>query len=199
MKNKVLIGQILTGVVLLIIGILIGKLCFIPGVTMGREINPVHALSILVSLLIACILAIWIDRHKEKNKTEKSLVIKRIDDSILILETIHEKLLSHSIGVVEVASLLKRLSMQINCLKKLVCTHSICRPDQFEKCINEISDFKALITSTPAVEEEPGIEPAVRAVDNIYHYSKNRIIEIETKVEILKNYTLELQMEVIGN
>jgi hypothetical protein len=198
MKNKILIGQILTGIVLFSIGILVGKICFFPGVTMGREINPVHAMSILVSLLIACILAIWIDRHKEKNKTEKSLVIKRIDDSIIILESIHEKVLTKSIGVVEAASLLKRLAMQIGCLKKLVAVRDICNPEKFDKCISDISELKDLLTSTPAAEELPSGEATVRASDGIYYYSKNRISEIETKVEILKNDTFELQMEVVG-
>lgn len=91
-------------------GFFAGKLHFLPGdVVIDKNINPMHALSIFVTLFIAILITVFFQTKKEINNTENEIIIKRIDKIIEIIDCLYDSVCSGKVAVSQAPALVKRI------------------------------------------------------------------------------------------
>lgn len=183
-----------------VIGITVGKLFSLPKeIVIDNNINPMHALSILVTLLIAILITVFFQTRKEINNTENEIIIKRIDKIVEIIDCLHDSVCSGKVAVSQAPALVKRIynsskyiwessfdDQTINISIKL---------DSIETETRKIND---LLTNTPAINTDIQ-KPPVKVVEDKYEYNDARIVEIEQHLEELKNKLFQAQLEVNRN
>ncbi|MCP5275421.1 MAG: hypothetical protein H6936_11370 [Burkholderiales bacterium] len=180
-----------------IMGFFVGKLFILSEeVVIDKNINPVHALSIFVTLFIAILITVFFQTKKEINNTENEIIIKRIDKIIEIIDCLHDSVCSGKVAISQAPALVKRIhnsSKYIwdSCFSDQAINVSI----KFELIEAETRKINDLLTNTPA--NHTNVEkPPVQVVDNNYEYNDLRIVEIEKHIEDLKNKLFKIQLEV---
>jgi hypothetical protein len=192
-KNKL---WIILCVVTFVIGFLVAKMVSVPYLSMQKEINPLHALSIITTLFIAILVSIVYDREKEKQKNVKQLIINRICNAFELSDNLYLKLIEQ-IEIITVSSSLKRINMIIECVHKLCERGDV--QIKFEKSLflEKVKSIRDLMTSTPVIGDDiVTAVPQISVEKNSVKYSKGRIAEIEVQIDQLKNLFLELQITV---
>jgi len=198
MRNKTIILNIGLCIVSLVIGILIGEMCIIPGLTIQKEINPVHAISIFTTILIAILVSIIFDKEKEKNNSEKQLIVNRINSALEIADLLHSKVAEKQIELSSAVSIIKRINITVSCIyKTLELVKLKVTPDKSE-CQGRIKDLNVSMTYT-SVCDKGKPSPHIAVIKGILTYSPQRVSELETQIEHLKNMLLELQVHIIRN
>ncbi len=198
MKNKTILLSSGLCIISLIIGILIGKMCIIPGLTIQKDINPVHAISIFTTILIAILVSIIFDKEKEKNNSEKQLIVNRINSALEIADLLHYKVAEKQIELSSAVSMIKRINITVSCIyKTLELVKLRIAPDKSE-CQAKIKDLNNLMTYT-SVCDKGKPSPHIAVVKGLLTYSPQRVSELETQIEHLKNILLELQVHIIRN
>ena len=67
---------------LIVIGFILGKMVFIPGITMDLSINPLHLLSILTTIGIAVFVGMIYNKNASYEVKRKELVQHLLDKSL---------------------------------------------------------------------------------------------------------------------
>lgn len=189
---------VLSGGVIFLIGFLIGKIFDIPGITIDTKLNPLHALSILVTLLIAIFISVLFQKNKDINNTANSIVIKRIDKIIEILDSLNELILDGSIETGKAPSISKRVYSSLKCVFASLTENNINISVDFKTVEDKNRKIKDLLTNTPALSDSSItlVSPPIKVEEKKYIYNADRISEIEKEIEDLKNDLFKAQLEV---
>jgi hypothetical protein len=194
MKDK-LFCKILLLTTIFLMGILLGKIIDIPGITIDTKINPLHALSILVTFLIALLITVYFQTNKEINNAANSIIIKRIDKVIEILDILNELILDGSIEILKAPSITKRVYSSLNCIFQSIKENNINVTVDFKTVEDRSRKIKDLLTDTPAKIDTDTVAP-IHIADNKYVYSSARVSELERQIEDLKNDLFRAQLEI---
>jgi hypothetical protein len=162
-----------------------------------REINPVHALSILCTTFVAVFVAVLIDRNRSKDKSEKELFLKRVDAISAIADCLHEKISEQRIPLSEATSRLKRITSSVRCVYKTfnaANSRMVTIPDSDVYSI--LRELNVLMTFTQPVAIAGRVDAPITISKGVCTYSVSRGAEIESQVEALKNILFRIQIDI---
>jgi len=184
---------------LVIIGFLIGKFITFPFFEVSKTIDLVSLLSIVVTIWLAIIITTVFDKHKSNHRTEKDLVIKRVDNIYNISCILQKEASSGKIPYTEAASSIKRINTSIFSVYNLVekCQFSL-HLEIKNKLKDSIGNLRDTLTNSPMMTEEQ-IQKAdipIEVKDGIIHYNRQRINQIESNFDNLNDLLLELQIRI---
>ena len=160
-----------------------------------KEIDLLNILSLLTTIIIAILVSIVISKEREKDRIKKNLIIKRIDDLVLLIDSLHKSLFDAKIKLTSIFSILKRINTTMNCLKYICCKIDD-SDNKIEKNMTLIKEIKTDLTYTE-IKKNIAIDKSMLPIyveDDFCHYSPQRIQEVETKIEKLKNQLFNLQI-----
>lgn len=178
-----------------LIGVIFGIFVDIPGITIDTKINPLHALSILVTLFIAVSISVVFQKNKDINNTANSIIIKRIDKIIEILDSLNELILEESIETTKGNSIPKRIHSSLKCVFDSLIENTINISIKFETIEEKHRKIKDLLTNTPAKTDSTD-SPPVKVENEKYVYNATRVSEISKNIEDLKNDLFKTQLEI---
>ncbi len=182
---------------LVTIGFVLGKIILIPGVSIQREINPVHLLSILVAVLMGILASIVFTTHKQKKDDEKRLLISRIETLYSIADQLFSKVNEQKKNLFEINSINKRMRSLLGIITHATEQTSI-NSSQVERATLISTELTSLTTETKAVDPVCGQVADVVVEDNIVSYSEKRKSELESKIQQFQNALFLLQLEING-
>lgn len=178
-------------------GSLFGKMLHFNIFTFSREINPVHAISVISTVFVALFVAVLIDRNKSRDRCEKELFLKRIDAIIAIAECLHDRISGQKILFVEATTRLKRMKSSVKCVYTSFTTASR-RIGVEEKQIKDIlKELNTLMTMTP-IKSGVGAprDDSISIKNGIVTYSVTRSAAIEVQIEAFKDVLFKMQVDI---
>ncbi len=141
----------------------------------------------------------YFDKEKQTNRTEKDLILKRVDDVYLLIENISLKIEDGTISYQEAASKVKRINMAfINVFDIINTTESSLISTDKQDFLSKSKKLRDLLTETPIVDEAQlaKAELPLEVKNGIIKYTESRIIEIETLFETIKSLLLKFQLKI---
>ncbi|HUX54910.1 MAG TPA: hypothetical protein VMV56_10880 [Williamwhitmania sp.] len=172
----------------------------IPGIKFDNQVDPLHALSILVTFAIAVLLSVFFEAHKKKDSTQKEIMIKRVDRVLNTLEELHKAILTGKIDFQTAVSLPKRLNKTFDYIWESLKINKINVKIEKSEIINLIRDLKDLLTNTPTNEERKLKKYCPITVnDNLLIYASPRVTEICSKLEEINNKLFQTQLNINAN
>lgn len=196
MKSKILPAAILYASIFAG-GCLVGKLVSVPGVTMGREINPVHALSILCTLVVAVLVSIHLDRNKRRDSSQRDIYLKRIEAVSGVVEELYGRVIEGPIPYTAVTSRIKRIRASLNALLAPLAT-AIGNRDFEAPLMNAIRELNEQMTKTDIAGSRGKLPKDISIKDNVITYSGTYKAQIESGLDVLRSRLFELQLLVNG-
>lgn len=183
-------------VISLFIGVLVGKMYNVPVLTIDTNINPLHALSMIITVFIAIVITIYFDHEKEKNKVVKEIIIKRIDNAISIVETLFDAVSAGKIKSEVIPGYPKRIHSSLKCSWSSFSDNKIETSISFSELELVIRELKKLLTDTPL--NNNGVDGAapIKAENGCFIYSEARVSEVSVELEKLKNKLFKAQLDV---
>lgn len=181
------------------IGIVVGKLVDFKYFKVDKSVNIIDVVSVAVTIFAAYIVTKVLDKEKQDNRTEKDLIIKRTEDIYQLIDESNSKVIVGAIKYQEAASHFKRISVSLNCIYRIIANTKIEINEQLKKDIfGNIKKLRDLLTNTPKISEtdihNSNLSNEVK--DSIVHLTQNRIVEIETEYDKLRDNILLLQLVV---
>ena len=198
MRISKLLPPFLLFMAALIVGFFVGKIYNLPGITINRELDPLHAIAVLTPLFVAIWISVVFDSEKEKHGKEKNVILDRVSSALNIADNLHDRILCETMEITTATSTMKRLGITSKCIYTQLNLASM-RTKLHEKTIEDkLREIKGLLTNTPVVAEgSEGDGPPVKVENNTLIFSRYRVAELETQMDQLKNMLFELQMQVI--
>lgn len=188
--NSILFGSVIMSV--FVSGFIVGTCYYVPGIKFTNELNPLDALSIIVTIIIAVIVAMYFDVVKERRKAIQDITVTRINDINSLVNIFQEKVSRREIHYVEATSTLKRINTSLQLIFKVIGDKNITVNFTITEFQDVIKNINRLATDAFVVQCE--IDPEIKIENNTVKYSAARAAEIETKVEVIKNKVFELQV-----
>jgi hypothetical protein len=196
-KNKYnLIGNIALYIVCLVTGFFVGKLVSIPGVSLAKEINPLHGISIFCSFFCVIFVSLLLDKHKEASKGQRQLMLNQLESLLENVEQLSTRLCKEGIEFVVVTSLLKKVGKRATNIVNLFKRIDINKNDFVTRFCPLHKELRDLMTNTPIVSEH---ENPIQFKKGHLVFSEERIREIEAKIEELKDCISITQLETVSN
>ena len=186
-------GHAVIYLALIAIGLLIGKIITVPGITCSKELNPLEGVSILFSLFALIYVALILDKHKEVKKNQRELIFKRIDDLDRCVDS--TRLVDNRINFKEAVSCLKKINRLSMYVGRFIVLVNISE-DEFTKSFQKMhKDLNVLMTFTPA-KLKRGQNHPIKCEKGMLIYSDERVYEIESAIEFIKSYLYDLLLKV---
>ncbi len=176
-------------------GFISGKIFEVPGVAIDNHINPLHAVSILFTFLTAVVITVFFQTNKDVNNIANSIIIKRIDKVIEIIDVLQDDVETGSIATERAPSVVKRIHDSLKCIWTNIDEQSIKVSTKFQSLEDETRKINDLLTNTPA-KKATELTPPVSVKSGKYSYNPARITEIAKHIEDLKNNLFKAQLEV---
>lgn len=173
-------------------GFVVGTCYYIPGVEFEKELNPVDAVSLFVTVIIAVVVAMHFDIVKERRKGIQDIVASRINEIYSLINTLQDKVGNREIHLVEANSNIKRINTSLQLVFKIIENKKISIKYTIDEYQNIINEVKKLATDVPLIQGDG--EFKIKIEQNIIKYSASHAAEIEGKIEIIKNKVFELQV-----
>lgn len=200
--KKVNYNNILSIVYLLlavISGVVIGKIIDFPFFELDKHLNIVEISSIITTILAAFLITNVLEKNKQDSRIEKDLLIKRLGDIDHLFDDIITKIGTDKYSYIEAASTIKRIRTSFVCIFNLIEKTKIeLNHTLKEKVTNELGELKDLLTDTPQIQDK-SIQKSnlsITVKNNILVLSKTHAINIETKINSLKNDCINLQFDI---
>lgn len=194
-----LLSKIIIGVLLLLLGVVIGKFINFPHFVISKDIDLVNILSIIVTIGLAVAITTFFDKRKSDYRTEKDLIIKRVDDIYNICSILQTEAISGNIEYTEAAYSIKRINVAIKSVYGLINMSNFNVEDETKTNFKtSISELKDILTNTPMISEKEVklSEIPISVKNGVIHFNRERISQIEMKFDKLKNLLLEWQIKI---
>lgn len=170
-------------IVLLSLGFIAGKFFNIYYFSIDEKVNLVDILSILATIFAAYVVSKVIDKEKEDHRTEKDLILKRIEDIYQLISSSQSKLTEPQVPYQVAGSTVKQIFTSVNTACKVLSHTSIKLEDDYKaKIVSNLRAIKNLLTKGPEV------------VDGIIKLNGNVRTEIEAEFSKLKDNVLLFQI-----
>lgn len=199
MKPLVSTLKVVFCICLVFIGILIGKLISVPYFEVSKSIDLIDIFSVLVTIIIAILLTVFFDKRKNDSRIEKDLILRRVDNVYEIICELQKESISGTIPYTEAASSIKRISTSMRSIYNTIekCQFTI-KKDIKESIKIAIIDLRNILTDTPIINENE-IENSdldIKVKDGNIIFKKQKLIQIESKFDVLKDFLLELEIRI---
>lgn len=195
MKKIKKICNFIMYIIIFSLGFTLGKIINVPGITIETNINPLHLLSIIVTLFIALLITVYFQTHKEVNSSRNTILIKRIDSITDNISSFYETISTGIIPIELAPSTVKRIHQSLKCTWENFNTEEVSVSIEFKIIEKKTRIINHLLTNTPAIASNDPVPP-VSVVKNSYLYNTARIAEIEKHIDDLKNNLFKVQLDV---
>ena len=192
-----LLSKISLYLIFVIFGIIIGKIISFPFFKISKEIDLINLLSIIVTIGLAILITTYFDKRKSDYRTEKDLIIKRVDDIYSICSVLQIEAISGKIPYTEAASSIKRINVSIKSVYSLINKSNINVDNETkQKFKKSLSELKDILTDTPMISEEEiaSSDIPISVKNGVIHFNRERVSQIEFKFDKLKDLLLEWQI-----
>lgn len=182
-----------------VIGVVFGKLVDVKYFKVDENINIIDVISVAVTIFAAYIVTKVLDKEKQDNRTEKDLIIKRTEDIYQLIDDSNIRVVSGAIKYQEAASHFKRINVSLHCIYRIMSNTKIETDEQLKLSIfGSTKKLRDLLTDTPKITESDiqnsNLPNEVK--DGMVHLTQNRIVEIETEYDKLRDNILLLQLAI---
>lgn len=195
-KSKAIL-HILLACALVAIGILIGKTISFPYFEIDKKINVVTLFSIINTLLVAYIVGAFLNKQLNTKKSEKELLVKKIDCINNELEPLLAGVKNGKIDYFEAVAIIKNAYMKIKTIGSILyCLKYGTKIT--DSCKIKIKNIRKLLTNSPIASPAVGgtRDLTICVSDNNIVIDKRRIPEIEQRIENLQMEIFKLQIDV---
>ena len=149
------------------LGFIVSKAFDVPGITIDTNINPLHALSIIVTLLIALLITVYFQTNKEVNNVANGIIIKRIDKIIDIIDSLHDSIIEENITTSSAPSTVKRIHTSLKYISTSLSDQEIKVSVEFNDLEIETRKINDLLTNTPADNSNTSVSPVTVTSGNM--------------------------------
>lgn len=181
------------------VGFSFGKLVNIAYFTIDDNINLIDIVSICITVFAAWYITGILETEKQDNRTEKDLIIRRIDDIYHLIDGNRLKVITGNIALNEATSYVKRTNVSITGIYKILTKTGLATDLTLKGQLqNNTRKIRDLLTNTPVTESQRTQKSDIPiSVDNgIIHLNQKRIAEIESEYDKLKDNILLLQISI---
>ena len=186
-------------VAILAIGFVGGKLINISYFKIEEKVDLFNIISIVATLFAAWYVVKVLDKEKEESRTEKDLILRRTEDIYQLISENHQKVSTGQIPYQEASSHLKRINTSISSIYRILEKLSLnVDVDLKANIIGNSRQLRELLTNTPLISEQQiqGSNLPIEVINGIIHLNNNRITEIETEYDKLKDNILLMQLSI---
>jgi len=182
----------------LVIAFIFGKIINVPGVTLDTELNPFHALSPLVTLVIALVLSIYVQRSRDINGSASDLTIKRVDKIIDLLDDLQESVsATNRILTTNANAFPKRIGSGLKSTLSSLHENNIPVSVEYSELEIIIRDLREVLTLTPVQNDENKGKDKPIYVENGYtHYNSSKVSEVNKLVDDLRDMLFKIQLDI---
>lgn len=184
------------GATLVAIGILIGKFIEVPSIKVDPTINLLHGLSILTTLFVAIVIAIYFDTQKKKDSIQKEIMIKRIDKIVDSLDDLQKDVSIGKVVLQFAIAFPKRFKGSIDYVWDALSHYEIAVSVEKDEIIKAHRELRALLTTTPIPAVAAQSKDLASVADDSLIYSTPKIAQIITVIETLKNDLFKVQLDI---
>lgn len=180
-------------------GVVAGKLINIKYFQIEEKVNLIDILSICVTLFAAWYISSILEIEKQDKRTEKDLIIRRTEDIYKLIDDSNQKIITGSIPFQDATSHLKRIHISIKSIYKVLIKTGLNPEPVLKTQLNSNTrKLRDLLTNTPMItpQQIQNSNLPIAVVNGIIHLNQNRIAEIETEYDKLKDNILELQIGI---
>lgn len=198
-KKSKLVFRIALIAAIFITGFVAGKFVNIKYFSIDEKVNLIDILTICVTLFAAWYISGILETEKQDNRTEKDLIIRRTEDIYQLIDDSHQKVITGTIAFNEATSHLKRINVSIKSIYKVLAKTGLNTDDTLRiHLYSNTRKLRDLLTNTPVIDatQIQGSNLPVEVIDGIIHLNQNRIAEIETEYDKLKDTVLHLQIDI---
>jgi len=194
MRSKGIVFVVMISIIVFIVGLLLGKMIDVPGFTLNKEINPLHAISILVPLIIAIVFTWFFSREQEKERVLKSILIKRIGELVEFVDYVQDRLMNGEINIHFAPTISKKIWSALTCTRYSIVESKSPVPFDVGEAELILRKINRLITETPS--DGGGNTETTTISNGIYNYSLARKSEINRNLDNAKNALYRLQIRI---
>lgn len=198
--NKILwIANAIAYLFAFVTGFVVSKFIDLPSISINEKVDVVAVLQIVATFVAAFLVARVLDKQKQDDRIEKDLILKRIEDVYLRVEQNYVHVLDGKIEYAAAAAQIKRILTTVSSVMKLLEARKISISERSANAvITNIRKLRDLLTDTPNIKEHEIAEArlSIQVKDGIIHLSKDRLIQIESEYEKIKDSILVLQLEI---
>ncbi len=181
----------------LVIGILIGKIVTIP-CSFAVSMDPLEGVSILCTVFVAVYVSSILESQKDSFKIKRDLALSRAKDLDEYVHEIAEFISISGQKYGEITFRLKKIFMMSERISKVLTLTKIKNQDFRNKFQNLHKELRVLMTNIPISISSSEEIPLV-CTDGKVIYSRERLQEIEIKLDEVKDCVLKLQIEIVNN
>lgn len=197
MKKKVI--SVIMKIVILSIGITIGKLCDWGYFELSKEISIIDALTLLSTLGVAIYITKTLEKEVNDNRIEKDLFLAKIGEIeqtlIKIEEVIESENCQYSVVNNKIHSC-RRIKTSVFKSVSEVFSNKISKTiTNIESLVNnDINILKRLLTETPVANS--GVQAHIHLENGIATYTQSRQLEINVKINSIKENLFKLKVRI---
>ncbi len=177
-------------------GFLAGKIVGVPGITCQTELNPLQALSIVVTIYIAVAFGVVLSRRDKVSDVEKQLVIGKLAKIEGALQDVRGLVLDGNLGVNAAVAFRKQFTAVFLCVWD---EGKLCRckgGPSMESCEGKIAEIHRMMTTQTICDDETVTSPDVSVKDKKMVYSAPMITKLDSQFGALSNDIFALQIRV---
>lgn len=180
------------------IGFVCGSMINVPGLSLSRNLNPIHLISILSTVLVALILKTVVEDSRSKGRVRREFITKYIEMAQQRIDTISIELQDGAISCTKAPSLSKRVTRIARWINDALRSCKIAAPNSWNTVENHLRKLNDLLTSSPRRPiSQAGL--SIHASDGKYRYSEARIQEIELCIDELLGVFADLHIEIVSH
>lgn len=179
----------------LCIGFCIGKFTSVPYFEVEKKWNILTLLQVFCTLFIG----IYVAGKIQKNKTEKDLLIKRIDSILEFVDECYTSVSDGEIEYSEAASRMKRASQMVTNIQQAISTLNLPNhSNEFVEILGLVREIRDLTTNTPnnLQKQVKGSNLPIEVQDGIVTLANERVNVVSMKYDSLKHKLLMLQLSL---
>lgn len=188
------VGIILIFIAAACLGYISNEFTTIPGLAFSNELDPLDALSILLSFIIVIYLSVIFERFKEGNRLKKDIVIKKCEDFFNYLDRIHSEISQSSVEINKITNGTKRIYESFESLCMLIKSAGFYCEAFNADFMREHRELRILATYTSAAPSTT--DPEIRVQNGAFIYSTSRINEITSTFDRLGAIIMSEQLRI---
>lgn len=197
LKDK--LAYILVGSLFLALGFIIAKAIQFPYFEVDKSINVVDLSALVLTIFLAIYIPFHLDRKNSANRTEKDLILKKVEDVIELNDRLNEDLNQESIALFTITSRLKAIHRSTSSVFDLITKCSIGIPsDRKASFTNYHKEIREVLTKTP-IDDPNAPEPqreTTKVIDGNVYYPSSIKAQAEGIVGQIKDCLFQIQIDV---
>lgn len=160
-----------------------------------NKIDLLDILSLTVTLFLAIIISLVIEKNKSDNRVLKDILIKRVGEIEIMIIEVQHLISSRKVEANVINNRIKKIRMSLTTLKKLFQDKSLFKIDESRR-----KQIEILIMKTETIISSIGHDYNYSAVSEsnvtYNYYTQEFLIKIDSKLIVSSNDLLQLQIRI---